>query len=281
MVDYQAVKWYSKAVNQNHIIANYNLGIIYEGDKDTKNNFEIVLEHYTVAAAHGHEGAQFKLGYFNYHGYGTEIDYGIALKRFSEFADQNNAVANYNLGICYDIGLCFPQDYGVAAIYFRVAANENYPDAQFKLGYYYHHGAGVELDYSKAVEWYEKASSQGHGIAKYNLKIMHLNNDGVGENPVLATQSNGFIADREENHTEEILERIIHRPGVAADQNTMGANDSLKVNDDDGRSATRYYEILFKKYKDIADHFQLTKSGFKVDHEKEIKSFTKQKAIRS
>ena len=145
--DYKhAIKWYQKAANQGHAIAQVNLGTMY------------------------------------INGYGIERDYSKAIEWYQKAADQGYATAQHNLGSIYRIGYGVEKDYAKAFEWYHKAANQGLADAQNALGFMYANGLGIEKDYEKAVEWYQKAANQEHALAKENLaelqkKIAENNND--------------------------------------------------------------------------------------------------------
>ena|SRR5690349_682090 len=132
----EAVKWYRKAAEQNHVWAQYNLGLCY------------------------HQGK------------GVAKDDAEAVKWFRKAAEQNDADSEYDLGVAYYNGEGVAKDYVEAVKWYRKAAEQNHVLAQYYLGLCFAMGDGAAKDYVQAYMWLLLAAGQGHENAKQNMALL-------------------------------------------------------------------------------------------------------------
>ncbi len=93
--DYEAaIKWYEKAADQGHVIAQNTMGDTYYAADDEK-----ALFWYTKAAEQGYADAQAHLGWMYERGRGIAQDNKKAAIWYAKAADQGHEVAQYNLGL--------------------------------------------------------------------------------------------------------------------------------------------------------------------------------------
>jgi hypothetical protein len=113
---------FRKAAEQGNVVAQYNLGALYEG------------------------------------GRGVPQDYAQATVWYRKAAEQGYDVAQYTLGIIYSQGRQgVPQDYTQAVVWYRKAAEQGYANAQFYLGIEYCGGLGVPENDAEGYFWIELA----------------------------------------------------------------------------------------------------------------------------
>jgi TPR repeat protein len=101
---------------------------------------------YRLAADQGDVVAQFNLGAMYDNGHGAPQDNAEALKWSRKAADQGNAGAQTSLGALYYKGQGVPRTYAEAMKWFRLAADQGDAQAQFNLGVMYEDGQGVPQD---------------------------------------------------------------------------------------------------------------------------------------
>ena len=141
-----AVLLYKKAAEKGNAMAQYELGLCYEGGIGVKKDNNEAKKWLRRAAEQGHAEAQYNLGIFY-------VAYGLA-----------GAMLNY--GDKHD-------DDAVEAIkWFSKAAEQGHAEAQFVLGSIYEKGVEgiVKQDKTEAVKWYNAAAEQGDENAKAALK---------------------------------------------------------------------------------------------------------------
>ena len=94
----QAVYWYTKAAEQGHVNAQYNLGRLYRfgGGDEVPQDFKQSVYWLTKAAEQGHVNAQYRLG--NMYQYGDEVpqDYQQAFSWYTKAAEQDHYFAKKN-----------------------------------------------------------------------------------------------------------------------------------------------------------------------------------------
>ncbi len=128
--DAEATKWFRKAAEQGDVMAQYNLGIMYDV------------------------------------GRGVTQDYAEAVKWYGKAADQGDAKAQYNLGLVYVKGQGVAQDNAGAVKWYRNAAEQGNVAAQTFLGNMYKTGRGVTQDYVQAHMWFNLVAAKGEETAR-------------------------------------------------------------------------------------------------------------------
>lgn len=205
----QAVLWLQRSAEQGEIIAEVELGVVFDEMQD----FAQALIWYRKAAEQGNARAEYNLGLAYGNGESVTKDLAQANAWFRKSADQGDALAQTNLAVDYEHGIGVPQDYRQAADWYRKAAEQGLAEAQYGLGFLYFRGNGVPKDESEAARWMLKAAEQGETKAQFNLGTCYAN--GVGVNRDLnegyfwillaksRTTDNGLKA-----HAESTLEEL-------------------------------------------------------------------------
>jgi uncharacterized protein len=176
----EAVDWLRKAANGGHVIAQYNLGMMYlNGEVVKQDRYEAIVL-LRMAAEKGYSDAQYNLGYIYFKGLGARQDYLKAFKWFHKAAKHNVSYAQHALGEMYENGLGVKQNYKQALIWYKKAADQGSSEDQIKLGHMYTDGKGVKQDYKQAFAFYSKAADQGHVKAQFILGVMYSLGEGVG-----------------------------------------------------------------------------------------------------
>ena len=111
----------------------YNLGVIYDKQKDTQKSF-----------------------YW-----------------YEKAANQGLSVAQFNLGLTYLDTKNRTENPEKAFYWMGKAANQGDLDAMNYLGLMYKKGYGVNQNYTKASEWYKKACQKGNSHGCENYKKLH------------------------------------------------------------------------------------------------------------
>jgi TPR repeat protein len=91
----QAVYWYTKAAEQGHVQAQYELGKLYlfSGDDEVPQDYKQSVYWHTKAAEQGHILAQNNLGHNYQYGDGAPQDYKQAFFWYTKAAEQGNFLA--------------------------------------------------------------------------------------------------------------------------------------------------------------------------------------------
>ena len=175
----EALKWFTKAAEQQHALAQYYLAVMYATGRGVPQDYTQAVKWCTKAAEHGDPDAQHKLGLMYSRGKGVVQDYKEAVDWFTKAAEQGHAPAQLNLGLMYYHGKGVVQDYKEAVDWFKKAAEQGDPEAQGCLGDMYRSGKGVAQDYAQAVKWFTKAAEQGHAKAQFFLGRRYYDGQGV------------------------------------------------------------------------------------------------------
>ena len=116
---------------------------------------------FTKAAEQNHAEAQFNLGSMYYFGDGVSKDLKTASTWFKRAADQGHSDAQFNLAIMYLKGEGVPADLAESVTWLRRAADQGDATAQFNLAMLFSSGRGVTKDLVQAVMWADLASAAG------------------------------------------------------------------------------------------------------------------------
>lgn len=155
------------------------LGEAYYDGKGVTENLTEAVKWFTKAAEQENAKAENNLGNCYYYGYGVYKDYGEAVKWYTKAAEQGNAEAQNSLGYYYEIDELNPKK---AVEWYTKAAEQGLPMAQCNLGICYENGDGVEKNLEETVKWYTKAANQEYAKAQYYLGKAYDEGKGVAKN---------------------------------------------------------------------------------------------------
>lgn len=159
------------------------LGEAYYDGKGVTENLTEAVKWFTKAAEQENAKAQYNLGICYYYGYGVQYrDRREAVKWYTRAAEQGNADAQNDLGYCYEFGEGVDKNLKEAVKWYTKAAEQGLPMAQCNLGVCYKYGNGVEKNFEEAVKWYTKAANQEYARAQYDLALSYDKGEGVAKN---------------------------------------------------------------------------------------------------
>lgn len=167
----EAVKWFTKAAEQENAKAQYNLGNCYYYGYGVYQYYGEAEKWYTKAAEQGCAEAQNSLGYY----YEENHNPKKAVEWYTKAAEQGLPIAQCNLGVCYKYGNGVEKNLEETIKWYTKAANQGYAQAQYYLGKAYDKGDGVEKNDSEAMKWYLKAIKNNSPEAAYYYGDMLLN----------------------------------------------------------------------------------------------------------
>ena len=167
----EAVKWFTKAAEQENAKAQYNLGNCYYYGYGVYQYYGEAEKWYTKAAEQGYAEAQNSLGYY----YEENHNPKKAVEWYTKAAEQGLPIAQCNLGVCYKYGNGVEKNLEETIKWYTKAANQGYAQAQYYLGKAYDKGDGVEKNDSEAMKWYLKAIKNNSPEAAYYYGDMLLN----------------------------------------------------------------------------------------------------------
>ena len=159
----EAVKWFTKAAEQENAKAQYNLGNCYYYGYGVYQYYGEAEKWYTKAAEQGCAEAQNSLGYY----YEENHNPKKAVEWYTKAAEQGLPIAQCNLGVCYKYGNGVEKNLEETIKWYTKAANQGYAQAQYYLGKAYDKGEGVAKNDSEAMKWYLKAVKNNSPEAAY------------------------------------------------------------------------------------------------------------------
>lgn len=166
----QALSWYRKAADAGGRDAAYQLGRMYASGRGVQADPREAVTWYRKAALLGDEDAQLDLAAAYENGTGVDKNIGEAVGWYTKAAQQGSAKAQNYLGWLYGNGKGVRRDDGQAVKWFRLAADQGNAQAQYNLGFMYANGRGVERDDAEAVSWFRKSAKQGYRDAIAELR---------------------------------------------------------------------------------------------------------------
>ena len=159
------------AVSMSGLVATVHAAPIDNADAAyDKGDYAQALKIWKSRAAEGDVVAQYNLGMLYDTGRGVAQSDQEALKWFRLAAEKGNSTAQFNVGTMYDTGRGIAQNNQEALKWFRLSAEKGNASAQNNLGWMYHYGRGVTQSNQEALKWYKLAAAQGHQAAITNLK---------------------------------------------------------------------------------------------------------------
>jgi uncharacterized protein len=215
----QAIAWYTKAAEQDHSVAQANLGLYFKTGKYgvTQNLAAAVLwleksaargnavgerglatcykegkgvaadrvratELFQSAANQGDAFAEAEVGWAYENGSGgLRKNWSDALNWYLKAADHGDAWGQMKVGEAYLKGDGLQRDVAQAFDFFQRSAQQNQAEAQYYLGTMYDQGIATAADPYKAVQWFEKAANNGDAAAQNALGIAYVKGRGVAQ----------------------------------------------------------------------------------------------------
>jgi TPR repeat protein len=164
-----------------HVLAQHNLGLMYDKGKGVLGDYKQALEYYMKAAEQEYAWSQHNLGLMYFQRRGMSPNYEQALTWFHKAAQQGFTRAQDMLGKMYYAGKGVPQDYNQAFKWVsKVASHESttlladhLSSAQNMVGSMYYDGKAGIQDYEQAFKWFHEAASRGHSEAQNSLGFMY------------------------------------------------------------------------------------------------------------
>ena len=144
------------------------------------------LAEFRPSAERGDVVAQFNLGLMYEAGMGTPPNLAMAAYWYGRAAASGDTDAQLNLAQLYEEGRGVPHDERIAAEWLRQAAEQDITEAQRRLAHRYAEGRGVPQDKKAAARWYQLAAEQADTRAQTALGLMTMTGDGVKRDPVQA-----------------------------------------------------------------------------------------------
>jgi len=163
-----AIKWLTKAANNNYLRAFYELAYCYHIGLGVEKDEQKAEEYYSKALELGYKG--------NHYTYDSRLTPKVdneSIESLIEKAKQGIPYYQNMVGYKYGTGDGVEKDYKIALEWYMKAAEQDYDAALYNVGLYYYRGYGVEIDYYKALEWMTKAAAKGDVKAYQTLGNMY------------------------------------------------------------------------------------------------------------
>ncbi|WP_419418965.1 tetratricopeptide repeat protein [Legionella sp. D16C41] len=164
-----AINWYQLAAEQNQPMAQYLLAQLYQlGEVDKQPNYDMAKKWYSKAQ-NDYTPAAVALGFI----YETvDNDYNNAFNSYSFAANKQDKIGEYNLGLMYEMGKDRNVNYQKALEAYSQAAERGYAKAMTQLAGIYFRGDLGARDDQQALSWYKKAAKLGDNSALYELGLL-------------------------------------------------------------------------------------------------------------
>ena len=201
----KAEYWYMMAANQGNIESQTRLGWIYEWGALGYYDDSKMIYWYNKAAEKGYAEAQIELANIYFWGCRSiEKNCTQALYWIRKAAEQGNAEAQDYLGMRYYEGCCVDINYEKAIYWFKKAAQQGYDVAQRHMGNMYEEGKGVKQDYSEAMKWYKKALTDFFAEEDYNRLAKLGYKEAKDPLPPLLTIVDGSLVFKDASNNNQI-----------------------------------------------------------------------------
>ncbi|KAF9432146.1 hypothetical protein BGZ76_011203 [Entomortierella beljakovae] len=178
----KAMKWYLKAAEQGHVVAQYSIGHIYlKGDGFFLQDYKKANEWFVISAEKNNVLAQTAIGYLYHEGKNYPRNPKAAMEWYLKADKQNCLTAAMNIGILYGNGEGVTRDDSKSMEWYTKSAEQGNTSAQAYLGSLYKWGKSVPKCQHKAEEWFLLAAHQGHESAQEWLSTHYsdMNDDSL------------------------------------------------------------------------------------------------------
>lgn len=175
--DVEAVKWYSRAVDQGSVPAMRQLAGLMAAGRSIKQDGAGALALLRKAIEQNDVAAIEQVAGMYFEGRGVPADQAQAKQWYQKAAAAGSKSAQEALDL---IAAMERQAAGpLAPIRKRAVTGD--ANAQYDLAVAYHTGNTVPKDPAQALEWYLKAAAQGHAMAQFYAGLLYSNGDGVAQ----------------------------------------------------------------------------------------------------
>ncbi|WP_354624386.1 tetratricopeptide repeat protein [Psychromonas sp. MME2] len=209
----EAVKWYLKAAQQGDAIAQYQMGDHFKKGNGVKQNDDESFLWFSKAAAQGHLNAQISLGTIYQNGRVVQQDYQLAIEWYDKAATQGNALAQYLLAQMHEYGRGVPQNYQQAKTLYLKSSENNYAPSAYKIAEFYEQGKGEAVDLKNAITWYTRAAAKGSAAAQFKLGQIYQNATINKQN--MNTALTWYNSAAAQNHAQSLYQLgVIYEHGI-------------------------------------------------------------------
>jgi TPR repeat protein len=179
----EAIAWFEKALAQDNVDAEFNLGLIYAKGEDTPEHHSNMLKavpYFRKAATQNHPAAQYILALAYHEGTGIERDEEQCKKWMIASAEQGYGKAQFSVAARYYL----VSDYKNAFLWFKRAADQKHSRAELNVATMYFVGQGTRKDLQQALYWNQRAAEHGESSALRMIGTMYASGTGVAKDLV-------------------------------------------------------------------------------------------------
>lgn len=172
------IKLYEDAINNNNYKAMYILGYkYYSGDK-IKQDYDLAMFYFRMAARFNYNKAQFYIGYMYAKAYGVTCNYANAKYWYELAASNGHTTAMNNLGVMYDDGIGVTKDKDKAFKLYRMAYDSSDNPSKegcfmYNIGMCYKLGHGTKKNLEEAKYWFSLSAKAGYKEAEERLREVY------------------------------------------------------------------------------------------------------------
>ncbi len=171
--DGEARTWFLLAAHQGHVVAMYNLGLMYEqGYGVPKNNVE-AIKWYRKAENQDYLPATGTLGRLYLKSADAKDQKERAFTLLTRAASQGDAPSQASLGYMYQEGIITSPDLTKAVELFRLAVSKNNSRAMVYLAQLYESGFGGSSNTDAVLSLYQQAAQLGNPVAMRKLSNLY------------------------------------------------------------------------------------------------------------
>jgi TPR repeat protein len=209
----EAITWFEKAVAQENVDAEYNLGVMYakgDGTSDNQPNMAKAIPFFRKAAIQNHPAAQYILSLAYHEGTGIERDEDQCKKWMIASAEQGFSKAEFSIAARYYL----VSDHKNAFLWFKRAADQKHSRAELNVASMYFVGEGTAKDLQQALYWYQRAAEHGESTALRMIGAMYASGTGVVKDRVT---SYAYLQAAAESGNQQALLDVAKLAGLLSD----------------------------------------------------------------
>ena len=228
----EAIKWLSKAAEQNYVNAQIVLGDIYNWGVIVDNDKEKAKQWYEKAASNQNSKAVRELAFFFSR---NKNDLANKIKMLIKAHALGDNLAAYFLGKTYERDIKEEGHIEQAVYWYKIGAEtQNCYNSQLELGEFALNGIGQKKDIKQAVTWYKKA------IETFNL-IHHYSHYGQANERLIDLYEKGYKDLITENEYIEYLKGAVES---SKDSARYKLREYYKKGYDVGEENKKFFELL-------------------------------------
>ena len=169
----EAFKWFMKAAKKGHLTSQVRIGLSYIQGKGVQQDEPEGYTWLFVAAINGWEGGE---------GFEKSMGEFLEAESIKRYQQQAHDRIKANADLAGDSYIPPPEEVD----FIRRAAEKGHVDSMLAFGLLLRDGAGIEKDSEQAALWFNLAARRGDGSSALYLSQMHLNDEGIEQDRIVA-----------------------------------------------------------------------------------------------